>query len=99
MIPTLQRSTSLQTIGEFPSLSEMVNKSDFERENIHRFDPLARWTWVEEDALIRKMDFRITAWACVMFMALEMDRTNLSQANSDNFLEDLNLTTNGENCH
>jgi hypothetical protein len=45
--------------------------------------------------LVRRIDWKITVWACLAFFALDLDRSNLSQANTDNFLEDMNLTTDG----
>jgi hypothetical protein len=39
-------------------------------ENIEAFDPSFRWTWREEAKAIRKVDWRVLSWVCVMFFAL-----------------------------
>lgn len=44
-----------------------------------------------------QIDYRICSWVCLMFFALQLDRGNISQALSDNMLEDLGLTTNEYN--
>ena len=45
---------------------------------------------------MRKIDLRVMLYACIMFMALELDRANIQQANNDDLLTDLNLTTIGK---
>ena len=46
---------------------------------------------------MRRIDWRVTAWSAVAFFALDLDRSNISQANTDGFLEDLGLDTNDFN--
>ncbi|KAF2449116.1 MFS general substrate transporter [Karstenula rhodostoma CBS 690.94] len=66
-------------------------------ENLHRFDPNEGWTWAEEHNVLKKIEWRVAAWATIAFFALDLDRSNISQANTDNFLDDLGLTTNDYN--
>ncbi|KAH7375102.1 major facilitator superfamily domain-containing protein [Plectosphaerella cucumerina] len=66
-------------------------------ENLHRFDPAERWTWREENRLVSRIDWKVTAWACIGFFALDLPRSNMNQANTDNFLDDLGLNTNDYN--
>ncbi|PTB70152.1 MFS general substrate transporter [Trichoderma citrinoviride] len=75
--------------------TEVYEKSQYECR--HVFDPTLTWTEEEEKRLVRKLDWRVCLWACVMFFGLQVDRGNLAQAVSDNMLDDLGLTTNDYN--
>ena len=88
----------LDAIATQPSVFDDPTRAKFYQphskwENLHRFNPAARWTWREEQKVIRKVDLYIAVWAVVMFFCLDLDRGNISQANSDNLLKDLGLTT------
>ena len=48
---------------------------------------------IRDKRIVRKVDLRVALWAFIMFFSLDLDRGNLSQANSDNFLDDLNMNT------
>lgn len=47
-------------------------RSDWE--GIGAFDPSFRWTWREEKAAVRKIDFKIFLWVVFAFFALDIDR-------------------------
>lgn len=44
-----------------------------------------------------QLDLRICSWVCFMFLALQLDRSNIYQALSDNMLDDLGMNTNDYN--
>ncbi|KAG5370985.1 putative transporter [Yarrowia sp. E02] len=74
---------------------DIYEKSEYECR--HLFDPEMEWTEEEEKRVKRKLEWRVTGWACIMFMALQIDRANLGQALADNLLDDLGLTTDDYN--
>ncbi|KAK1528238.1 major facilitator superfamily transporter [Colletotrichum paranaense] len=89
----------LDAIATQPSIWDSENVEEYKSLYIHpqwenwaAFDPSFRWTWREERAVRRKVDWKIMVWACVMFAALNIDRNNISNAVSDNMLDDLGLT-------
>ncbi|KAK4140866.1 MFS general substrate transporter [Dichotomopilus funicola] len=74
---------------------QVYEKSQYECR--HVYDPTLTWTEEEEKQIVRKLDWRVCLWACVMFFALQVDRGNLAQAVSDNMLDDLGLNTDDYN--
>ncbi|GAA5886078.1 hypothetical protein JCM6882_004256 [Rhodosporidiobolus microsporus] len=61
-------------------------------ENRAAFDPSFRWTYREERAVQRKVDWKILIWVLVMFLALDIDRGNLKNATADGILDDINIS-------
>ncbi|KAK4121009.1 MFS general substrate transporter, partial [Parathielavia appendiculata] len=66
-------------------------------EGRHRFDPEAKWTEEEERRVVRKTDFYLLSWLCLMMFGLQLDRGNVSNALADDLLKDLNLTSDDYN--
>jgi hypothetical protein len=54
-------------------------------------------TKTRRKSLVRKIDWRIMVWAFVMFFSLDLDRSNISLANTNGFLGDLGMNTNDYN--
>ncbi|KAF6757620.1 allantoate permease [Ephemerocybe angulata] len=94
--PDLDAVSTRRSVFDDPALAKHYWPNP-DYENLHRFDPDARWTYREEKALVRKIDWRVMLWAAISFSALNLDRGNLTQANTDNFLPDLKMTTNDYN--
>ncbi|KAI0803189.1 major facilitator superfamily domain-containing protein [Irpex lacteus] len=95
---TGRKREDLDSIATKPSLFDDPATLEIYRppssyENAHRFDPSARWTVREEISIVRKIDLRVALWAFIMFFAMDLDRGNISQANTDNFLDDLHMST------
>lgn len=85
-----------RSVFDEPAISKFYEPhADYE--NLHRFDPTARWTYREERRVRRKADFYILLWVLIMFFGLNIDRGNLSSALADNLLGDINLTTDDYN--
>ncbi|PVH85136.1 MFS general substrate transporter [Cadophora sp. DSE1049] len=63
----------------------------------HAFDADLTWTKEEEKKLVRRLDWHVCLWACIMFFSLQIDRGNISQAVSGTLLKDLHLNTNDFN--
>ncbi|KAM0745698.1 major facilitator superfamily transporter [Meredithblackwellia eburnea MCA 4105] len=66
-------------------------------EGFRLWDPNATWTAAEEKKVRWIIDLRLLTMLCFMFIGLQLDRGNLSNALTDNFLANLKLSTNDYN--
>lgn len=92
-------SEKLEHVFQDPIVAEHYAKiyAACEYECRDHFDPKFEWTAEEERKVVWKNDWYVTFWAFFMFTALDFDRNNISQALSDNMLDDLGMTTNDYN--
>lgn len=65
-----------RSVFDNPELKEYFKPHE-DYENKHRFDPDERWTWAEELPLIRRLDWKVTLWACTLDNLLSMGELTL----------------------
>lgn len=79
-----------------PLLADVIPPHEDYEGHAH-WDPTMTWTEKEERRVVWKTDIALLSAVCCMMFGLQLDRGNLSNALADNFLEDLNLSTNDYN--
>ncbi|KAG0240597.1 hypothetical protein BGX31_001848 [Mortierella sp. GBA43] len=52
------------------------------------------WTPEEEKQIVRTFDLKVLSWIGVMFFFMQLDRGNMANALTDNFMDDLNISLN-----
>ncbi|KAJ3982593.1 MFS general substrate transporter [Lentinula detonsa] len=85
---------AIEEMGEIEDTAE-INSSLFALSDSDNpfFIPNLTYTQSEESKVIRILDTRLFPWVLLTTFVLNMDRTNLSNAVSDNLPEDLGFTT------
>ncbi|KAF2486466.1 major facilitator superfamily domain-containing protein [Neohortaea acidophila] len=101
-VPTKERRRSSiaegEVVGTFGNASDnAIYRPIASYEGIHRYDPEFAWEAKDEKRLVRKIDWKICTWVCLMFFALQLDRGNIVQALSDGMLGNLKMTSNNYN--
>jgi len=85
---TGSRSDEELLIGEVSGVQESVfddpalahfYQPHYLYEGLRRFDPLAEWSKGDEARVVKKIDRKIMIWCCIMFIALQLDRQNISE--------------------
>ena len=98
-VPDIERRRS--SVGQLGTFSNESEDSFYQPidayEGKHRYDPKYSWDKNDEKRLVRKFDWKICTWACLVFFALQLDRANIVQAVSDGMLENLHITSNDYN--
>lgn len=51
----------------------------------------------QEKKLVRKLDFKLIPWLCLLYLASFLDRTNIGNAKIDGLQESLKMTSNQYN--
>lgn len=89
-------SIPVRTDDGQPDASEHHSLSNDRSRSPQRPYPTAReidFTDTERRKIVRKIDIRLLVVFCLMYISIQSDRANLSNALTDNFLGDLNLTS------
>ncbi|KAF9986482.1 hypothetical protein BGZ75_001785 [Mortierella antarctica] len=89
----LERSGSVDTTT-LESVNDQIDQLRLRGEQNPYYVHDLAWTAAEEKQIVRTFDFKILSWIGLMFFFMQLDRGNMANALTDNFMEDLNISLN-----